>query len=70
MKTSHLASGIDRRTLVAGLAVLPALSGAVLCPIGPGAGGARWLDPKRPVLIERRDAILDRNKFLGSPDRS
>ena len=74
---SDVSSGIDRRTLVAGLALLPAASGALLstaaqAQVTPGAPLASWNDgPAKQAIIDSVRATTDQGspKFVPPEER-
>ena len=77
MKSDDVSSGIDRRTLVAGLALLPAASGALLstaaqAQVTAGAALASWNDgPAKQAIIDFVRATTDQGspKFVPPEER-
>jgi phosphoglycolate phosphatase-like HAD superfamily hydrolase len=74
---SDVSSGIDRRALVAGLALLPAASGALLstaaqAQVTPGAALKSWNDgPAKQAIIDFVHATTDQGspKFVPAEER-
>ncbi len=77
MKSSDVSSGIDRRTLISGLVLLPAASGALLATaaqaqVTPGAPLGSWNDgPAKQAIIDFVRATTDQGspKFVPPEDR-
>ena len=77
MKPANVSSGIDRRTLISGLALLPATSGALLstaawAQVTPGAPLSSWNEgPAKQAIL---DFVLDTTndgsaKFIPPEER-
>lgn len=77
MKSDDVSSGIDRRTLISGLALLPVASGALLATaaqaqVTAGAPLASWNDgPAKQAIIDFVRATTDQGspKFVPAEDR-
>jgi phosphoglycolate phosphatase-like HAD superfamily hydrolase len=77
MKSGEASSGIDRRTLVSGLALLPVVSGALLstaaqAQVTAGAPLASWNDgPAKQAILDFVRATTDQGspKFVPTEDR-
>jgi phosphoglycolate phosphatase-like HAD superfamily hydrolase len=78
MKSDDVSSGIDRRTLVSGLALLPVVSGALLskaaqAQVTAGAPLVSWNDgPAKQAIIDFVRATTDRGspKFVPPEERA
>ncbi len=77
MKSDDVSSGIDRRTLVSGLALLPAVSAALFsttaqAQVTPGAPLKSWNDgPAKQAILDFVRATTDQGsaKFVPPEDR-
>jgi len=77
MTSTRAPSGVDRRTLISGLALLPAASGALLATaaqaqVTPGAALTSWNDgPAKQAILDFVHATTDQGspKFVPPEDR-